>query len=67
MKCKLQFSQTPNKWGFVTKLERIKILDNEGKYLKWGPHNSSIMEHLQTIEIELPDTIDIQSKNSQTY
>lgn len=63
MKCKLQFSQTPTQFGYnITKLERIKVLDSEGKYIKFSPHNDSIMEYLQTIEIELPDYIDIKSK-----
>lgn len=64
MKAKLQFSQTPNQYGFVTKLEKIRIMDDEGKFIKWSTHNDSIMEHLQTIEIELPEYIDIQSKKT---
>jgi len=63
MKAKLQFTQSPTQYGYkITKLERIKIIDNNGKYIKFAPHNDSIMEFLQEIEIELPDYIDIISK-----
>ena len=63
MKAKLQFSQTPTKYGYnITKLERIKIMDDDGKFIKFAPHNQSMMEALQTIEIDLPEHIDILSK-----
>ncbi len=63
MKVKLQFSQKKHLRGYnITTLERIKAMEDNGKYIKFAPHNKNMIEHLEKVEIDLPNYVDIDSK-----
>ena len=55
MKLTLQFKQTPNPKGYNdTFLTHIKLLDDEGKYIKFLKHDPELIEFLEEQEIILP-------------
>ena len=59
MKVQLQFKQTKNEkfWYYETQLMRIKELDQEWNYVKFAKQSPELIEKLQNVTIELPDTL----------
>lgn len=59
MKAKLQFEQKETPFGYMdTKLVRIKLTDDNGKYLKFAKHSPEIMAFLQNVEMEIPEDLE---------
>lgn len=55
MKATLQFEQKNTPFGYKeTKLARIKILDENGKYIKFAKHTPEVIQYLESVEIEIP-------------
>lgn len=54
MKLQLIIKQNPSKFGYnETRITHIKILDDEGKFIKFAKHEPELIEEIQNSTINL--------------
>lgn len=55
MKIKLIIKKQRAGKYFNTVITHIKLLDEDGKYVKFTKHDNEILEHIQSLEIPISD------------
>ena len=59
MKVKLIIKKQRDGKHFKSVLTHIKVIDNEGKHVKFAKHSDEILEYLHNIQINISDNITI--------
>ncbi len=53
----------PDKYGKHIKITKIKVIDENGKYIKFAKLNGELLEVLKNAIIEIPNNIKSHEKN----